>query len=384
MIKHPPLTIGIEEEFMIIDPNTRALTTSVSDILEQGRAILGDQIKAEFMQSQVEVGSVICNDIYEARADLTRLRRTVSQVALENGKVMAAAATHPFSRWHDQHITDDQRYDDLRSDMREVAQRLLIFGLHIHLGFGDDESMRALTIDIMNQMRYFLPHILALTTSSPFWHSRETGLKSYRSVVFESLPRTGIPPIFNSYEEYDHFVALLGKAGSLGRAGKDATKIWWDVRPNPRIGTLEIRVSDMCTTIDEAICVAAVIQSLAAKLIKLRANNQSWRLYRGELIKENKWRAARYGIEGSLIDFGSEEAVPVPTLWSELLEFIDDVVPQLGTRKDVEYVHTILKNGTSADRQIATYRAALAEGCTAEDALIKVTDRIIAETQQGI
>jgi glutamate---cysteine ligase / carboxylate-amine ligase len=384
VIKRPPLTIGIEEEYMVVDPGTRGLTASVTDILDQGKEILGPQIKAEFLQSQVEVGTIICKDIHEARADLSRLRRIVGQVAVENGKAIAAAATHPFSRWQQQQITDDQRYEDLQSDMQEVARRLLIFGMHVHLGFGDDEHSRALMIDIQNQLRYFLPHILALTTSSPFWHGRNTGLKSYRSVIFESLPRTGIPPIFNSYEEYDRFVMLLGSTGALGRAGADATKIWWDARPNPRIGTLEIRVPDMCTTIDEAICITAIIQSLVAKLIKLRASNQSWRLYRSELIHENKWRAARYGINGSLIDFGTEEAVSVTDLWAHLLDFIDDVVPELGTRKDVEFVHTILKNGTSADRQIATYNAALAEGCSDEQALIKVADCIIRETLQGV
>ena len=384
MIARPQLTIGIEEEYMILDPDTRALTSSVRDILAQGQDVLGDQIKAEFMQSQVEVGTIICKDIHEARADLTRLRRTVSRIAAENGKAIAAAATHPFSGWRDQAITPDERYEDLRSDMQDVARRLLIFGLHVHLGFGEDEGSRALIIDMMNQVRYFLPHLLALSTSSPFWHGRDTGLKSYRCVLFESLPRTGIPPIFNSYEEYDRFVTLLGQVGSLGKLGKDATKIWWDARPNPRIGTLEIRVADICTTVDEAMCIVALIQSLVAKLLKLRANNQSWRLYRSELIGENKWRAARYGIEGSLIDFGVEQAKPVPVLWDELLEFIDDVVPTLGTRREVEYVHTILKNGTSADRQLAQFRKAMLEGCTEQQALVTVTDQLMAETIQGI
>jgi carboxylate-amine ligase len=384
LINRPPLTIGIEEEYMVIDPDTRALTPSVRAILEQGSEILGNQLKAEFMQSQVEVGSGICNDIHEARADLTRLRRMVSQIAADNGKVIAAAATHPFSRWREQNITEGERYEDLHTAMQEVARRLLIFGMHIHLGFGESESAHSLTIDIMNQMRYFLPHILALTTSSPFWHGRETGLKSYRSVIFESLPRTGIPPLFDNYEEYNRYVSLLGRVGALGRDGADATKIWWDARPNPRIGTLEIRIPDICTTIDEAICIVAVVQALAAKLIKLRTNNQSWRLYRSELIHENKWRAARYGIDGSLIDLGSEEAKPVPILWNELLEFINDTIPELGSRKDIEYVHTILQNGTSADRQLAVYRAALAEGCNEQDALVRVTDQLIAETVDGL
>ncbi len=380
MITHPPLTLGIEEEYMIIDPTTRALTSYVQEMLNKGRVILGDQIKAEFLQSQIEVGSRICTNIQEAREDLIRLRQTVSEVAKEGGRCIAAAATHPFSTWREQSITEGERYEDLRMDMQEVARRLLIFGMHVHIGFGEGELSRSLIIDIMNQLRYFLPHILAISTSSPFWHGRETGLKSYRSVIFESLPRTGIPPTFGSYEEYDRYVTLLGKVGSLGKAGKDASKIWWDARPNPRVGTLEIRVPDICTTIDEAMCVAAIIQSLVAKLLKLRASNLSWRLYRSEMIQENKWRAARYGIDGSLIDYGIEEAVPLPTLWAELLDLLDDVLDELGTRKDVEYIHTILDKGTSADRQLATYRKAITEGCTDEQAFIKVMDQLIAET----
>ncbi len=385
MITRPPLTLGIEEEYMILDPQTRALTSYVQEMLNQGREILGDQLKAEFMQSQIEVGSRVCANVEEARADLIRLRRAVSEVAAHNGKVIAAAATHPFSRWRDQEITEGERYQDLHSDMQDVARRLLIFGMHVHLGFGQDDAARALIIDIMNQIRYFLPHVLALSTSSPFFHGRETGLKSYRSVIFESLPRTGIPPLLSSYEEYDRIVTVLAKAGSLGKGGgKDPTKIWWDARPNPRLGTLEIRIADICTTVDEAICITAVIQSLAAKLFKLRMNNRTWRLYRSELIQENKWRAARYGIDGSLIDFGIEEAIPVPSLWAEILELLDDVLDDLGTRKEVEYVNTILQHGTSADRQLATYRQAITGGDSQEQALIKVTDQLIAETRQGL
>jgi glutamate---cysteine ligase / carboxylate-amine ligase len=384
VIVRPPLTLGIEEEYMIIDPQTRALTPHVQEMLSRGRGILGEQIKAEFMQSQIEIGSRVCRNVEEARQELIRLRRSVNDLAAEDGKVIAAAATHPFSGWRDQAITEGERYQDLRTDMQDVARRLLIFGMHVHLGFGEDEAARALIIDIMNQVRYFLPHILTLTTSSPFWHGRDTGLKSYRCVIFESLPRTGIPPILSSFEEYDRIVTLLGRVGSLGKGGKDATKIWWDARPNPRIGTLEIRVADICTTVDEAICVAAVIQSIVAKLLKLRMHNRTWRLYRSELIQENKWRASRYGIDGSLIDFGIEEAVPVPQLWSEILELIDDVVDDLGTRKDVEYVQTILKNGTSADRQLGTFRQAVAAGDGDEQALVKVMDQLIAETRRGL
>ncbi len=384
---HAPLTIGIEEEYQIIDPETRGLTSYVQQLMNRGRVVLGDQLKQEFMQSQIEVGSQICRDIKEARQEIIRLRRTVCNVAAEYGRVIAAASTHPFSRWTDQMISEGERYKDLEQDMQEVGRRLLIFGMHVHLGFGKTPEAFELLIDIENQMRYFLPHILALSTSSPFWHGRDTGLKSYRSIVFENLPRTGIPPIFGSYAEYDQFVRILGKVGSLGK-GKDPdsvdfTKIWWDARPQPSLGTLEIRIADMCTTVDEAICIAALAQSIAAKLLKLRNQNQSWRIYRGKLIEENKWRAVRYGIDGKLIDFGIVEEVPMRFLVQELLEFIDDVVDELGTRQDVEYVNTILDKGTSADRQLLTYRKALGEGATSQEALTAVVDQLIEETARG-
>jgi carboxylate-amine ligase len=377
----PPLTLGVEEEYMLVDGATRALTSGAAAVLEAGHPVLGDQLKAEFMQSQIEIGTKVCKNIAEVRAEIAYLRRTVSELAGGLGKAIAAAGTHPFSRWQDQAITEDERYYDLHVDMQDVARRLLIFGMHVHLGFGDSDKARALTIDIMNQVRYFLPHILTLSTSSPFWHGRNTGLKSYRTILFESLPRTGIPPIFNSYEEYDRMVELFGKVGVLGKSGKDATKLWWDARPNPRIGTLEIRVADICTTLEETVCVAAVIQAIVAKLVKLRLNNQSWRLYRSELIQENKWRASRFGIDGSLIDFGIEEAVPVRALWDEILDLVDDVVDDLGIRSEVEYVHTIFDRGTSADRQLTTYLAARANGDSEEQAMFKVVDQLVHETQ---
>lgn len=378
----PPLTLGIEEEYMIIDPETRELTSYVQEMLNRGSMLFGQNVKAEFMQSQIEVAGHVCANIQEARIELIRLRRAVSDIAAQSGKAIAAAGTHPFSRWRDQVISGGDRYTDLYVDMQDVARRLLIFGMHVHLGFGHSDEARAMTIDIMNQIRYFLPHILALSTSSPFWHGRETGLKSYRCVIFESLLRTGIPPAFESYEEYERTIALLAKVGSLGKDVdvKDPTRIWWDVRPNPRIGTLEIRVADICTTVDEAMCVAALIQAVAAMLVRLRASNQSWRLYRSELIQENKWRAARYGVEGKLIDFGLEASVPLTALWEEILGLIDQSVNELGTRKDVEYVHTILEKGTSADRQLATFHRAVEAGDDDHEALKKVMDQVLAET----
>ncbi len=299
----PEFTIGVEEEYQIIDPDSRELTSYIQEFLEQGRMVLQEQIKPEFIQSQVEVGSHICRNLKEVRQEIIRLRRSICDLAESHGLRIAAASTHPFADWTRQRITEGERYSKLQSDMAEVARRLLIFGMHVHIGIEDRELM----IDVMNQARYFLPHLLALSTSSPFWQGRDTGLKSYRSVLFESLPRTGIPPGFSSAAEFEGVVDLLVRTGCI----EDATRIWWDIRPHPRFPTLEFRVTDICTKVDEAVCVAALILAIVAKLVKLRLANQSWRTYRHHLITENKWRAVRYGLDGKLIDFGKRAEVPM-------------------------------------------------------------------------
>jgi len=390
-----PLTIGIEEEYQIIDPQTRELTSYVQEMMNYGRVVLGSQLKQEFMQSQIEVGSHICRSIKEARQELIRLRRTVSEVAEQVGCKILAASTHPFSHWQDQELSEGARYDDLATEMKDAVRRLLIFGMHVHLGFGKTPEAYQLTIDIMNQLRYFLPHILALTTSSPFWQGRDSGLKSYRSLVFENMPRSGIPPQFYSYAEYEHYVDLMGRVGSLGwRADTlktpsagigagDPTKIWWDARPHPDLGTLEVRICDMCTHLDDAIAIAALIQALVAKLLKLRNQNMSWRIYRGIFIQENKWRAVRYGIDGKLIDFGSEMEVPMRFLAQEILDIVDDVVDDLGSRNEINHIKTILDRGTSADQQLKVYRRALAGGATEQEALFAVVDHLVEETAVG-
>jgi len=390
-----PLTIGIEEEYQIIDPKTRELTSYVQQMMNRGQVILGAQLKPEFMQSQIEVGSHICQNIQDARQELVRLRRTVSEVADQTGAVIAAASTHPFSRWQDQQISEGARYDDLANEMKDAVRRLLIFGMHVHLGFGKTPEAYELTVDVLNQMRYFLPHLLALSSSSPFWHGRNTGLKSYRSLVFENMPRSGIPPHFSSFAEYQEYVAVLGQVGSLGRRADtlkpdgeilstgDPTKIWWDARPHPNLGTLEIRICDMCTHLDEAIAIAALIQALAAKLIKLRNQNMSWRIYRNMFISENKWRAVRYGIDGSLIDFGRRAELPMRTLGQEILDFVDDVADDLGSRAELNGIRAILEHGSSADRQLRVYDQALAQGADPRTALHAVVDHLIDETAVG-
>jgi len=302
-----------------------------------------------------------------------------------NNLKIAAASTHPFASWLDQDVTAGVRYRQLLDRMQGVAQQLLTFGMHIHVGFGDDPENRDRSIDIMNQLRYFLPHILALSTSSPFWHGLNTGLKSYRSVIFEMLPRTGIPAYFESYSEYLSLVDTLGRVGTITNVEgeTDPTKIWWDVRPHPKFNTIEVRIPDICTRIDDAVAITALIQALVAKLLKLRQNNQSWRRYRLHHLRENKWRAMRYGMQGKLIDFGKKEEVPVNLLILEILNFVDDVLDELGSREEISHIHTIIKEGTSADRQIHVYQAAKENGASEKEALQRVVDHLTIETMRG-
>jgi carboxylate-amine ligase len=357
-------TIGIEEEFQIIDPQTRELRSRVSEILEEGMMLLGEQIKPEMHQSMVEVGTNICHTVQEARADVTKLRRTVATLAHKHNLAIIAASTHPFSHWKDQDITPNERYFQLIEEMQQLARALSIYGLHVHVGVENRED----AINIMNAARYFLPHILALSTSSPFWIGRDTGLKSYRSEVFKQFPRTDIPDYFGSAGEFDNYVKLLVKTKCIDN-GK---KIWWDVRPHPVFPTLEFRICDLPSRVDEVIAIAGLFQAIVAKLYKLLRQNMGFRLYRRALIQENKWRAVRYGLDGKLIDFGKQAEVPVRDLILELLEFIDE----LGSRKAIEYVHTILKNGTSADRQLRVYKET--------NDLNAVVDNLAKETLEGV
>jgi len=382
-----PLTLGVEEEYQIIDPNTRELTAYIQHLLDHNQ-ILGEIIKPEFLQSQIEMGTPICPTVKEVRKELTRIRTQVCSLAEQEGVWIAAAGTHPFSHWAEQAITDRERYIDFAADMGAVVRSLLIFGTHIHVGFGESPGQRELLITVMNQVRYFLPHILALSSSSPFWMGEDTKLKSYRSIVFKQLPRTGIPMAFNSWSEFETYLRLMGRIGSLGRkaqAGEDigdATRIWWDVRPHLTYNTLEFRVCDVATTIDEAVCITALFQALVAKLIRLRENNMAWRYYPRDLINENKWRAVRYGVRGSLVDFGKGEEVPLPNLVDELIMLVDDVVDELDCREEVAYARTIAMQGSSADRQLGVFHEALSQGATRQEALHAVVDHLVAETSQ--
>lgn len=381
----PPLTLGIEEEYQIVDPKSRNLYSYITELIAQDeRREQRLHLKPEFMQSQVEVGSYVCRNVKEVRQEVLRLRRSVCSMAEENGLAIVAASTHPFAQWQEQSITEGNRYKELLDDMQGVARTLLIFGMHVHVGFGhkDHPENRDLMIEIMNQARYFIPHLLALSTSSPFWQGHYTGLRSYRSVIFEQLPRTGIPPSFESWSEYESYEKMMSKVGAFGKQVKTA-KIWWDIRPHPIFDTLEFRIADICTKVDEAVCLAALFQAICAKLLKLRRNNMSWRHYRNIHITENKWRAVRYGINGTLIDFGRQEDIPFHFLMNELLEFLDDVVDELDCREEVSYVHTILKEGTSADRQVKIYKQHGGDD-NRQEALNAVVDNLIEETKVGL
>jgi glutamate---cysteine ligase / carboxylate-amine ligase len=342
-------TIGVEEEFQIIDPETLELRSHVVQLLSSAAARgVGDLVKQEMHQSIVETGTKICENVSELRLEMHRTRSELVLAAESTGLRVAAAGTHPFSSWIDQVISPGERYQNIVEEMGQLARSLLIFGMHIHVAMPDKQT----TIDMMNMVRYFLPHLLALSTSSPFWMGRNTGLKSFRTTVFRRFPRTGIPEVFESWSEYENFINLLVKLNCID-TGK---KIWWDVRPHPTYGTLEFRMFDTATRVEEAVAIAALTQAIVVKLHRLYTRNQSWRLYRRALIEENKWRAARYGIEGKLIDFGREAEVPMRELMLELMEFIDDVVDDLGSRSAVDYIHTILNEGTSAERQLRVYQ----------------------------
>jgi len=346
-IDYKHFTLGVEEEYMVLDPHTRELKGHDQRIVAEGQKIIKDKVKAEMHQAVVEVGTDICNDIEEARRDVTALRSTISSIAESLGYSVGAAATHPFSSWQKQLITDNVRYHEIVNEMQDAARSNLIFGLHVHVGMPDKE----MAIHIANSARYFLPHVYALSTNSPFWEGRLTGFKSYRTKVFDKFPRTGIPDFFDSHAAYEKYVNLLIKTNCID----NAKKIWWDLRVHPFFGTVEFRICDVPMTVDETIGIAALFQCICAKLYKLRSQNLNFMIYSRALVNENKWRASRYGIDGSLIDFGTEEEKHTRLLIRELLEFVDDVADDLGCRNALSSVERILEKGTGADRQLKVY-----------------------------
>jgi carboxylate-amine ligase len=362
-------TLGVEEEFQIVNPETRDLRSYVSQMLEQkNKTILRERVRAEMHQSMVETGTGICKNIGEVRSELIELRTGLDALARKGGLRIIAASTHPFSDWKTQEITPHERYHGLVEDLQDVARANLIFGLHVHVGIKDrDEAM-----EMANQVRYFLPHLLALTTSSPFWLGRDSGLKSIRCEIFKRFPRTGIPDTFESYRQFDEFVALLVKTGCID----NAKKIWWDVRAHPFFDTIEVRICDMPTRIEHTLAVVALIQALVAQLYLFYKRNMAWRNYSRALIEENKWRAVRYGLDGKLIDFGKRQEVPVRSLVGEMLELVDEAAGMLGTREALKGIETILKEGTSADHQLAVFKR------TGD--MKAVVDFLMEETLRGV
>jgi carboxylate-amine ligase len=346
-LNYKSFTLGVEEEYMVLDPVTYELKSHEQKIVHEGQKVIRDKVKAEMHQAVVEVGTDICGDVDEAYKDVAQLRKTISEIAGGLGFVIGAAGTHPFSHWESQLITDHARYNEIVNELQEAARSNLIFGLHVHVGM----ETREMANHIANSTRYFLPHIYALSTNSPFWEGRQTGYKSFRTKVFDKFPRTGIPEAFDSIEHYENYVKLLVKTNCID----NAKKIWWDLRVHPFFNTVEFRICDVPMTVDETIALTALFQAVCAKIYKLRSQNLNFIQYSRALINENKWRAGRYGIDGRLIDFGKEEEVNTTVLIYELLDFVDDVVDNLGSRHRLAYIHKMLENGTGADRQLAVF-----------------------------
>ena len=376
-MKEPSFTVGIEEEYLLVDAETRGLIQEAPPtMLAECEALLEGQVAPEFLQCQIEVGTRVCATVGEARADLARLRGTVASVARSHGLRLVAASTHPFAEWGEQARTQKERYQAIERDLQEVVRRLVICGMHVHVGIDDDE----LRIDLLNQVSYVLPHLLALGTSSPFWQGHHTGLKSYRISVWDEMPRTGIPERFESRGEFERFVDVLVRAGMI----EDGTKIWWDVRPSARFPTLEMRISDICTRLEDTVCIAALYVCWLRMLYRLRVKNQRWRRYPRALIEENRWRAQRYGVDQGLVDFGRGVVVGYPELLEEMIELCAEDAETLGCAAEVEHARRIIERGTSAHWQVRTWRDAVAAGASQEEALQAVVDMLVEETMHGI
>ncbi len=369
----PQFTIGIEEEYLLVDKATRSLVINPpKSLLKECKELLGNQVTNELLLSQIEIGTKVCHNVQEAHEDLSKLRKNIVEVTARHGLAPIACSTHPFSRWSEQEQTPKDRYELLTREMQAVARRMLICGMHVHVGINDDD----LRIDLMSQLSYFLPHLLSLSCSSPFWNGEDTGLKSYRLTIFDNLPRTGIPTEFQSFSDYKRHIEILTNAGVM----EDSTKIWWDIRPSAKYPTLETRIMDVCTRIDDAISLAALVVSTLRALYRLRMKNQRWRDYSPMLIRENRWRAMRYSFDEGLIDFGKGSIVPFEELLDEFIEISIEDAKTLGCDKEVMATKNILKRGTSAHRQLKTYELSIAAGKNKDEALNDVVDMLINET----
>ena len=373
----PKFTIGVEEEYLLVDQESRALIIDPpKSLMKEFEERLGPQVSTELLQSQIEIGTSVCNNVQEVREELMRLRSGIKEVANSHGLAPIASSTHPFSSWQDQKHTKKERYNQLAVEMQRTARRLLICGMHVHVGIDNDE----LRIDLMNQMSYFLPHLLALSCSSPFWEGNDTGLKSYRLIIFDSLPRTGVPERFASFTEYERHVQILMNAGLI----EDSTRIWWDLRPSGRFPTLETRIMDVCTRLDDTVALTALLVCTMRMLYRLRCANQRWRIYTPMLIQENRWRAMRYSFDEGLIDLAKGAVVPFDELLNELLGLVSEDAEALGCTEEVNSLHHILQRGTSAHRQLKKYELECAAGSSDEDALKAVVDGLIKDTARGL
>jgi carboxylate-amine ligase len=372
-LKDPPFTIGIEEEYLLVDRASRDLVDEMPQALfEACEQALRGQVTREFLKSQIEVETQVHRTPRAAGEELKSMRATVARLAAGHGLAPIAASTHPFARWSVQQPTERERYQAIARDLAGVGRRLVICGMHVHVGIDDDE----LRIDLMNQARYFLPHLLVLSTSSPFAEGEDTGLKSYRLAAYQELPRTGLPGRFESWDEYRSTVDVLVRNGII----EDASRIWWDLRPSAKFPTLEMRISDVCTRSEDAVCVAALFASILRMLYRIRRANQTWRSYPLFLLSENRWRAQRYGVDGTLFDFGRGELVPFRDLTDELLALVREDAEALGCWEEVQHARAVVARGTSADRQIAEYNRLLSQGASRQEALQGVVDHLIAES----
>lgn len=375
-IPEPSFTLGIEEEYLLVDTETLDLAAAPDALMDACTAQLDKKVSPEFLQCQIEVGTGVCSTAAEAREDLAHLRRTIARLAGEYGLAPLAVSTHPFADWHKQRFTDKERYRALEKDLAGVARRMLICGMHVHVGIEDDD----LRIDLLNQFSYFLPHLLALSTSSPFWEGEETGLRSYRLTVFDNLPRTGIPPRFSSFAEYERSVRTIIDSNII----EDSTKIWWDLRPSARFPTLESRICDVSPRLNDTIAIAALTQCIFRMLFGLRSENKRWREYDRFLVEENRWRAQRYGLSEGMIDFGIGALVPFGSLLEELLELVAPHAEILGCSAEVNDIRQIVASGTGAERQLNVYHGALKDGADDREALKEVVRALIVEFNQDL
>ncbi len=371
------LTLGIEEEYLLVNPETRAAVTSPpKGFMQMCQDKVGPRVTPEFLRCQIEIATGVCETVQQAREEIADLRGQLAELAEQNGMRLMAASTHPFTPWKQQKPTQGERYEQLSQDLRGAIHRMMICGMHVHIGIENEDHR----IDVQNQMRYFLPHMLALSTSSPFWEGRLMGMKSYRLSVFDGMPRTGIPEELESYSEYERLINAIIKAGAI----EDSSKIWWDIRPSNKFPTLEMRVCDICTRLDDAITIAAIYQSLTRRILRLKHSNMKWRVYPAFLIEENRWMAQRHGVSGKLIDFGSGKAVPFSELLKELIDWIAEDADALGCLKEVENAYNIVNRGSSACHQVELYENSIGPGKRKREGLYKVVDNLIEETVQGL